>query len=333
MLDADCHFSTLKARLGLPRKILDTLPEEEDVIKTAYTFEKDHPQLFSGEPVGQLGVYFSYETRNHTCFGTLSKGYAKDYADTLKLLFRAGISAHTVFQFPEDPKQYPLILGPSPASMTENEIAALKCYAQKGGRVVITGPSAYPGCRHSWKLPTHPECEPMDFFHTVRDGVWSHPPRWMTETDVPHSGNPDVWTQIGENILYNPCRVESVKEAVLEYCRKWAKPLPVTITSQEGYLITVFQGNDGITVQMLAENYDTDIDHHLDQIRYHRSRVNYINKVEPIGISRQVILGADKAPQVYTPFNTEATQISMEKDVCTLTLPEKCAYAIFHFPK
>ena len=109
--------------------------------------------------------------------------------------------------------------------------------------------------------------------------------------------------------------------------------MPVTVTFQEGYLITVFQSNDGITLQMLAEDYDTDIDHHLDEIRYHRSRVNYINKVEPIGISRQVILKTDTPPQVYTPFNTEPTGISMKGDICTLTLPEKCPYAIFHFPE
>lgn len=333
MLDADCHFSTLKARLGLPRKILDTLPEEEDVIKTAYTFEKEHPHLFSGEPVGQLAVYFSYETRNHTCFGAVSQGYTQDYAATLKLCFRAGISAHTVFRFPEDAKQYPLILVPSPAAMTEEEKAALKHYAQKGGKVLITGPSDYPGCRHSWKLPVKPECQPMDFFHTVRDGVWSHPPRWMAETDIPHSGDPDVWTQIEENILYNPCRVSDVKDALLEYCRKWASTLSTTVTSQEGYMITAFRGEDGITLQMLAEDYDTDIDHHLDEIRYHRSRVNYVNQVTPIGISRQVILKTDTPPQVYTPFNAEPTEISMKGDICTLTLPEKCPYAIFHFSK
>ena len=333
MLDADCHFSTLKARLGLPQKILRTLPEEEDVIAKAYTFEKEHPFLFSGEPVGQLAVYFSYETRNHTCFGTLSKGYTKDYADTLKLLLRAGISAHTVFRFPEDAKQYPLILVPSPASMTEEEMQGLQRYARAGGKVIITGPSAYPGCVHHWELPVRPDCDSADFFHTIRDGVWSQPPRWMTKTELPESDDPDVWTEIEENILYNPCRTAAVQDALLEYCRSWARTLPVAVYEQKGYLITVFQGSDGITVQLLAEDYDTDIDHHLDEIRYHRSRVNYVNKVDPVGISRQVILGTDKAPEVYTPFNSEPTKTFTDNNVCTLTLPEKCAYAILHFPE
>lgn len=333
MLDADCHFSTLKARLGLPQKILRTLPEEEDVIQKAYTFEKEHPQLFSGEPIGQLGVYFSYETRNHTCFGALAKGYTEDYAQILKMLFRAGISAHTVFKFPEDTKQYPLILLPSPAAMTDGEKAALKRYAEVGGKILITGPSAYPGCEHTWQLPTKPACEASAFFHTVRDGVWSHPPQWMTSTNLPHSGDPDLWMEIEKGVLYNPCRASEVETAVLEYCRKWADPLPVTVISQKGYLVSMFRGSDGITVQMLAEDYDTDIDHRLDEIRYHRSRVNYINKVEPAGVSRRVVLGARTAPEVYTPFQDQPTEISVDGGVCSVTLPEKCAYAIFHFPK
>jgi hypothetical protein len=38
-LDQDCCFSTLKARLGLPQDILDSLPEEYDVVGRPYAFE------------------------------------------------------------------------------------------------------------------------------------------------------------------------------------------------------------------------------------------------------------------------------------------------------
>ncbi|MBO5269793.1 MAG: hypothetical protein J6B77_03335, partial [Clostridia bacterium] len=128
LLDLDCCFSTLKARLGLPDHILAQLPTESDVIGRAFSFEKTHPELFSGAQVGQLGVYFSYETRNHTFFGNLNRGYYKDYSDTLEMLSRAGINAHTVFAFPRDTKEYPLVLLPSAAAMTEEEITALHAY-------------------------------------------------------------------------------------------------------------------------------------------------------------------------------------------------------------
>ena len=78
MMGADCWFSTLKDRLGLPDHILNTLPDEAAVVKKAFVFEAEHPELFSGKQVGQLGVYFSYETRKHSYFGNLDQGYYKD---------------------------------------------------------------------------------------------------------------------------------------------------------------------------------------------------------------------------------------------------------------
>lgn len=333
MLDADCHFSTLKARLGLPQRILRTLPEEEDVIKTAYTFEKEHPFLFSGTPAAQVGVYFSYETRNHTFFGAMEKGYCRDYAQTLQQLFRSGISAHTVFAFPRDTATYPVILVPSPAKMSSEEKKALSDYAAVGGKVLITGPSDYPGCESSWKLPQKPDCAPADFFQTVRDGVWTKPPAWYGQTRLAESDEPNEWRCVSDNILYNPHRISDKKVEILEYCRSWGKALPVIVCEQTGYFVTVFEGKDGITLQLLAEDYDTDIDHHLDEIRYHRSRVNFINRVEPVGVSRQVVMQTTAAPEVYTPFNSETTQVALSEGVCTLILPEKCPYVIIHFPK
>ena len=135
--DMDCCFSTLKARLGLPDSTLATLPEEGDVIGPAYRFEKSHPALFSATPIGQLGVYFSYETRNHTCFGNLNKGYYKDFSNTLELLLHAGIGAHTVFDFPQNASEYPVILLSSVAAMTAGEQAALDRYLAAGGRVIV----------------------------------------------------------------------------------------------------------------------------------------------------------------------------------------------------
>ena len=110
------------------------------------------------------------------------------------------------------------------------------------------------------------------------------------------------------------------------------QPLPVQVLQQKGYYITAFCGADGVTLQLLAADYDTDIDHKLDEIRYHRSRVNYVNKVVPIGISREIKLQTAVKPAVYTPFNDSETSVSLEGDVCTLQLPENCAYIILHFP-
>lgn len=39
----------------------------------------------------------------------------------------------------------------------------------------------------------------------------------------------------------------------------------------------------GFVVQLLAEDYDADINHELDAIRTHRSRVNLLTTITPIG--------------------------------------------------
>lgn len=330
-LDADCHFSTLKPRLGLSDAILNTLPEEYDVVGTAYGFEKHHPELFQGEMIGQLGVYFSYETRNHTCFGYMTTGYTKDFQNTLQALFTEGISAHTVFQFPDSAQQYPVILLSSALSMTDAEIEAMNKYLAAGGKVIVTGPSPLPQCKNSWKLSNQAQVDAAGFFSTIRDGVWHKPAAWLSDPQPP-CPDPDQWTQQG-NLFYNPQRFCDVSDAVIELCKKHCRPLPVQIQHSQGYLIAMYEDSHSITVHFLAADFDTDIDHHLDEIRFHRSRVNYINKVEPIGVDPVIRIQAETAPQVYTPFQKDASAVESKNGIHTVTLPEKCAYALLHFQK
>ena len=330
-LDADCHFSTLKPRLGLPDAILDTLPEEYDVVGKAYGFEKDHENLFAGEMLAQVGVYFSYETRNHTCFGYMSTGYTKDFQNTLQTLFKEGISADTIFSFPKDVKQYPVILLSSVLSMTDAEIAAMNAYLAAGGKVIVTGPSKLSQCENSWQLSNQADVDPEGFFSTIRDGVWHKPAAWLSNPQ-PVCPDENKWTQSG-NLFYNPQRFSDIADSVLELCKVHGRPLPIRVLQSEGYLIAMYEDKDGITVHFLAADFDTDIDHHLDEIRFHRSRVNYINKVEPIGVDSVLRIQADSAPTVYTPFQSEASSVECDGDTYMVTLPDKCAYALLRFQK
>ncbi len=333
VLDADCWFCTLKARLGLPDHILKTLPEEGDVIGNAFHFEAEHPTLFNGEQVGQVGVFFSYETRNHTCFGNYSNGYYKDYSRTLELLFQAGISPHTVFAFPQGAKDYPVIILSSALSMTPEEEKAMRQYVASGGKVIATGPISVSECKHTWNLPNHPDVEPLAFFSTIRDGVWHQPAKWVGEK-LPASTDPDEWQTPAEGLYYHPHRISegTNNEEFLSLCRQYSKKMPIEVLESEGYLITMFEGKNGITVHFLAADYDTDIDHHLDEIRFHRSRVNYINKVEPIGVTQTIRVRSEAAPQIFTPFDKAPAQLTKENGVCSISLPQKTSYVILHFP-
>ena len=335
VLDADAWIGTLKARLGLPRHILATLPEEKDIVGEAFGFEKAHPELFRGDFVGQLAVYFSYETRNHTMYGGLNKGFPKDYSDALNLLFRNGICPHTVFQIPETAETYPVLILSGVARMTQTEKRAIQQYLDAGGKVIAVGPTAFENCENSWKLPTRVNLHQEDFFTTVPPGeAWIKPPQWIS-WDVESSNDPDLWSQPQDGFYYHPQRIceNANNEKILELCRRYMKPMPIRLLEAKGYISTMFETDDQITVQLLAEDYDVDINHELDSIRFHRSRVNLVNKVEPVGIDGTLRLRADTCPKVYIPFSTEESSVEFDGKCYTVQLPKKCAYAILVFKK
>ena len=334
MIGSDAWIGTLKQRLGLPDHILNTLPDEAPLVKAPFTFEKAHEELFRGERVAEVGLYFSYETRNHTLFGNKTLGYFKDFSAASKDLFTAGVSCHVLFDFPENAGTYPLVVLASPWSMTEKEIADLRRYLSSGGKVVMTGPSAYPGAKSHWALPNAVNKAPKDFFSGVRDGVWSKQAEWVSGEPFGDTDDENRFTEIEPGLFYNPLRVSGGKitEEILSYCGKYGKKKPVELVSQQGYLVSVFQNGESLLFHFLAAEYDTDIDHKLDEMRFHRSRVNYVTKAEPVGVCREIVLKGGKKPTVYTPFN-EGAKVQEKDGNWVVVLPEKTAYAIVRFPK
>ena len=87
----------------------------------------------------------------------------------------------------------------------------------------------------------------------------------------------------------------------------------------------------GITVHLLAADYDTDIDHHPDEIRYHRSRINCVNAVESIGVARVIRMDSKIKPEVYLPLNDTSAHVDVDEGGCTVHLSEKCSYVLMHF--
>jgi hypothetical protein len=332
-LGSSCWFSTLKDRLGLPDHVLDSLPDEWDLIGHAFGFEKNHPELFGGSQAGQMAVYFSYETRNHTFFGGSGRGYFRDYYTTLKELFKAGLCPHTVFEFPDGPEEYPLVLLPSAVSVTEAEKAKLEAYLAAGGRVVVTGPSPLEGCENRWQLPDRPNVAPMEFFGTIRDGVWYQTAPWES-AKMPETEDEDAWREPVPGLYYHPFRMSGkrITAQVLELCRKYAAPMPLQVLESEGYLVTMFRDEKGIVAHFLAAEYDVDIDHELDNARFHRSRVNFVNKAEAAGVTDTLRLAAEVTPSVWLPLNDGAqARVVAEQGVVTVKIPEKCSYIVMRF--
>lgn len=334
VLDGDAWIGTLKARLGLPDHILQTLPCEEDIVGRAFGFEKNHPELFCGSSVGQLGVYFSYETRNHTLMGNLNKGYSLDYQSLLTRLFEEGLSPHTVFRFPADASVYPVVVLSSAARMTECEQADMNAYLAAGGKVIVTGPSGLPGCQNSWKLQNALGAE-HDLFTTVAGGVHLMRPEWLRSMELPPCTDPAEWQQPAEGLYYHPHRTSEAgtMDAVIALCRRFVRPMPLQVASAKGYLSTLFETDDQYIVHFLAADYDVRINEELDKIRYHRSRVNLITHAEPVGVDCLVQVRTYLPATVYTPFCDAPSDVQQADGLCTIRLPEKCSYAIITFAR
>ena len=229
-----------------------------------------------------------------------------------------------------------MILVPSPVKMKREERDALDAYLKCGGKVIVYGPADIEGCESNRILPAAPKIDaPVSFFGNVPNGVKFISPMWKSDTEFPTLEENTGWKEIGHGLFYNPLRIGEgdVADTLLSLVKKHISPMPIEIIDAKGYLITFFETEDSYIVQMLAEDFETDIDHRLDEMRFHRSRVNYINHVEPIGVTNIIQLKTNSAPIVYTPFNEKPSNIMQSNGVCKIALPEKTSFLILRFAK
>lgn len=328
-LGADCWFSTLKGRLGLSSADLAKLPDDFSPVGKAFRFEEKHPELFDSVPVRQAGVFFSRETRDHTLYGNLLAGLMRDFDLTNSLLAGAGIAIGAVLEIPETTDDCGLLIVPGAAAVTPDEAEKLRRFAAAGGVVLAFGPCGIPGANSPWVLP-----------NKVGRGFWKaqegcagvHPEKlaWSwREVEAP-ANLAAGWREIAPNVFYNPARLpgKELEASLLELTRRYMRPLPVALSGTNGYYATVRRAGDAYVVQLLAADFDTDIDHHLDEIRTHRTRVNLIVKAEPVNVSRHIRIDTSLAVEVFTPFNAEGAKVAKESGGVAVTLPEKCPYAI-----
>ena len=68
-------------------------------------------------------------------------------------------------------------------------------------------------------------------------------------------------------------------------------------------------------------------------MRFHRSRVNFINYVMPIGVTQTIRFKSGVIPEVYTPFNSAPAMSSVSDGVCTVRLSEKTSFLLLRLKK
>ena len=299
-LGGNLWFSTLPYRLGLSRKRLAALPGHAAPAAKAFNFEKQNPELFSGELFNRCSLFFSRHTRNHTAFGSMVHGLTSDYRKALALLLEAGLIPKVVTAIPEEPFG-PLVL-PDVALLTDDETAAIKAFIAKGGKVIAFGPCAWEGCSEGWKVPMRQE-----------NDIFRSPTEWMTiwGEPVPPVPGPQGWREVSKNFFYNPARLDDdslTKESLLEQIIPLLPAIPgVNSLANDGFFATAHTLRDGRTlVFFVAMDYDVQLDEELEAERQHRTRVNIMRQAPPRGQSGDITIALAEGwrlANVILPFN------------------------------
>ena len=319
-LAASCWFSTLKQRLGLPGRILDTLPDDASPIARAFAFEKQHPELFSGVPLTRTAVFFSYQTRNCSFFGSCENGFYQEFSDCLKTLQEHSVDASVVLEIPENTEQISVLLLPATVRMNDTERIRLKAFLANGGCVLANGPCAF--------LPEtlgKPRLNQGDICKTLQ---------WKIQDDEFFGSADEPWQELLPNFFWHPGRCSTLSESMHSLLAQHQHAsLPVEVIRCNGYCSSLHADNAhrNYTLHLLATEFKTEIDQKLDQMRFHRSRVHLITKAAPVNTSPGITVKSDIDPVLFTPFSEDAATFQRNGNQITVHLPPECPYAVLLF--
>lgn len=270
-------FSTLNGRLGLTAEQLSHLPGEAGAVKKFFTFEKEHPELFSGTPVFECAVYFSENTKTDSYFGACEQGATGDFRLLMRRLISSGITADVIFDFPEDTTLHSCIIVPSVVKLTDQEKQAMEKYLCSGGVLLRYGPVDTNGFPHA----------PADDFADLK---------WLAgETFSGKSEN--SWQMPVAGYFCNPAREP---EKIENLIRKYGKKLPAI--HAPGFAVS-FIGNK---IHLLALEYSVE-QHPLEKERKQYSHVTLIHHALPVNCTGSIEVGAE-IKNVYCPVGGTAVK-------------------------
>ena len=130
-------ISTLKGRLGIPEKDIQSLPDESDIVGEGYLFEKNNPELFKGRSAAKIALYFSYETQLY--YGISDDDYVTSYRNIVQTLFRSNIQFDVVEDIPAV-NEYPFLLLVDVHCLSDKLREEIIRYIEAGGEVAGSGP-------------------------------------------------------------------------------------------------------------------------------------------------------------------------------------------------
>lgn len=312
-LGGNSWFSNLPFRLGVSRQVLEQMGGDSEPAARAFNFEKEHPELFSGVLVHRCSVYFSYETRNHTAYGSMVYGHSQDFADTFTGLLACGAMPNVVSRIPASGKDELLIL-PSAALLTDAEKSALENFLNSGGKVIATGPCGWKNVTPQWDVPMQIDSDLSNAETEYRQIFGGK----ITPVDGERQ-----WSEPLKNFFYHPGKlqdgdlsVNELADKVFAHCREIPGVKSVT---GEGFFVTAARlAENRILLFFTAMEYDAQLDHAIESIRRHRTRVNVFSQAPACGQSGSVeikLAGKSVLSKVILPFDECVPQFDRKGNI------------------
>jgi hypothetical protein len=316
---SNCWISTLTGRLGVSENTRKLIPDEADIIKEAYGFEKQHQDLFKAESSARLAILFSLE--NLVYNGCTQDDYSQPWRNITQGLFRKNIQFDVVTDIP-CPEKYPVLLLSNFDCISEKDNAGLIKYMKDGGTIIASGLLGFRNERGVLKEKSFLSYLGAEF--KSENLNWNLPSELLFksrqccfEPDKPYY---NIY-QNGEKVAHNQWIThgslhwlpQNNAESVIEMAEKIIPHDNVEVECPEGWIYRILSDNSGKTfIHFLA------ID--IKPVPYENFRNNIINQpvIEKLEFkpSQGEISIKSKASNIvlYSPDITEPVKLEIENN-------------------
>ncbi len=333
-LGADMWFSTLKGRLDMKDRDLETLPDDSELVGIPFGFEKAHPEWFNGESQAQIAILFSRKTRDN--YGGYMADYAHDYIAACRKIFEAGYDAVTVLEIPAPESACNILVIPSAACFSEADKTALEHWLDSGKTIIANGPFGV----------FDENAERVEKQFTDAFGLHIELPEIVREPKFPHDTwekreparcvNEAKWHKPADNFYWNPVRMQDMAgDALFEIIAGTLSEHDITVIDGRGWYMRKFRDDKKrIIVHVIAAEYELKLDKELESKRAHINNNNITTEIIPknsAAVLNFKLMRDFSRIDFATPLCSDQTVSMIPAKTLSVTVPEGCYYFTLRF--
>lgn len=350
-LGSSSWFSTLKGRLGLPDSVTSALADDPELVSRAYNWEKDHPELFSGESDTETAVFFSRRTRDY--YGMTPEDYGNDYRQCCLDLLDANITFNAVPDIPSGTGSYRILIMASVICLSDEEYDRLNRFLADGGTIIACGPLGNRGGRadirrNPWleqfgiqciveepeRPPAFPPASGMTGIVPVCRGCFRNrrvqSGQWV---EISHGKGKLCWTPDRMQLKKDKISLATLIRSHSHTAAAWDWP-----TARDcGWRFRQFRLPDGrIILHALASEYDVQLMDEWEKQRKNPRGNHLISSIRRRNSKSAFSIRTARILQkirIYAPLTGMEKDISAARSVITLRIPPDVFYFLLEiFP-